>query len=100
MMFRNRLEPCCLISAVLLPPSEHRGGEVIRSVHQCGPLSLMWGVFHCLRSSYFFRRQPKGQYTSSENNPSRRLPHLAQNWPEKSRIGKSGHTQMAAAIST
>eukprot|EP00983_Pelagomonas_calceolata_P115998 1160258-Pelagomonas_calceolata.AAC.7 len=34
------------------------------------------------------------------NIPCCRLPHLAQTWSLKFRIGKSGHTQMAAANST
>eukprot|EP00983_Pelagomonas_calceolata_P122489 1160913-Pelagomonas_calceolata.AAC.9 len=34
------------------------------------------------------------------NNPSRRLPHLAQTWSSKFRTGKSGYTQIPAAIYT
>eukprot|EP00983_Pelagomonas_calceolata_P048610 1141135-Pelagomonas_calceolata.AAC.3 len=37
---------------------------------------------------------------SITNNPSGYLPHHTQTWSEKSRTGKSGHTQMAAAIYT
>eukprot|EP00983_Pelagomonas_calceolata_P051639 1142491-Pelagomonas_calceolata.AAC.6 len=49
-----------------------------------------------------FEKLPSDQqYTPKNivqaNNPSCRLPHLAQTWSEKSGIGKSGHTQMVAA---